>query len=650
MENDPSPSVRVSAELTVAERVTALQLARRNASLRLGPSRWIPLAIILAAVAFLLLGQNIASPWRHLFSGWVWLLVLIAVWCASMAIAMRLQRRLAADLPSRLELAADSEHLTLNTENASMRWPWSTVTSCEIVGDMLAISVRGLLTIAVPSRAFDSAEAIQTFADYVRTHLKSRGTAAAVVAPNDRLTSARAGEGSVSTLLRDFAHNIYAGLLLLCLRRKATRYLRVSSAQFALFVVLDVALSLLLAWLQSRGQGFLNWYALPNSFFLALTILAAASVAAWLAGRSERILAVAVAIVALILPASLIVQVTYWFVEPPISIWLWWAAVVWTSIASAVAAVRLLEVPALKAAYIAPTVLTTLMLPILFQDFSTQLWVPLKDRNAEESDYGARYQRVGSEAVLYAQPRLLDEALRAIEPGKPGVVELFYVGFAGSGYQDVFLNEVTGAERVLKERFALGPHSVILANSIRTPEERPFATRTALRRALEVVAQKMNGDEDILFLFLTAHGARNSELDVQMFPFRFKPLSAADVREMLDATGIKNRVIVVSACYAGGFITPNEGPDALIITAAHADRTSFGCRDGAEWTYFGQAFFSEALAQADSFEDGFRIASERVRDREQSEKLNASEPQMFIGERVKASLQALYQRVRRTTQ
>ena len=649
MENDPSSSVTVSAELTVAERLTALQLARRNASLRLGPSRWIPLAIILASVAFLLLGQNTAS-WRHLFSGRTWLLVVIAAWCVAMAIAMRLQRRLAAELPTRLDLAADSEHLTLNTENASMRWPWSAVNGCEIVGDMLAISVRGLLTIAVPARAFDSAEAIQSFADYVRTHLKSGGTTASIVAPNDRLTSAQTAEASIGALLRDFAHNIHAGLLLLCLRRKAIRYLRVSSAQFALFVVLDVALSLLLAWLQSRGQGFLNWYALPNSFFLALTILAAASVAAWLARRSERILAVAVAIVALMLPASLVLQVAYWFVQPPISMWLWWAAVVWTSIASAVAAVRLLEVPALKAAYIAPAVLTTLMLPILFQDLSTQLWVPLDHRNHEDSDYRSRYESAGGEAVLYAQPRLLDEALRAIEPGKPGVVELFYVGFAGSGYQDVFLNEVTGAERVLKERFALGPHSVILANSIRTPEERPFATRTALRRALEVVAQRMNGDEDILFLFLTAHGARNSELDVQMFPFRFKPLSAADVREMLDATGIKNRVIVVSACYAGGFIPPNEGPDALIITAAHADRTSFGCRDGAEWTYFGQAFFSEALAQADSFEDGFRIASERVRDREQSEKLNASEPQMFIGERIKASLQALYQRVRRPSQ
>jgi hypothetical protein len=29
----------------------------------------------------------------------------------------------------------------------------------------------------------------------------------------------------------------------------------------------------------------------------------------------------------------------------------------------------------------------------------------------------------------------------------------------------------------------------------------------------------------------------------------------------------------------------------LVITAAAADRPSFGCEDGATWTYFGDAFF-----------------------------------------------------------
>lgn len=607
--------------------------------------------MFVGAIVFLLIGQNVASPFGRFFSsGWTWLVVLIATWFATVPIATRLQRRLAADLPARLEVTAAGEHLTLKTEIASMQWPWSAITNCEVVGDMLAISVRGLLLIAVPSRAFESAEALQNFIDYVRAQVKRGGSANEALVFGEQLPSPPSVEGSKSSLLPDFAQNFYSGVLFLCFRRRGIKHLRASSAQFALFVGLDVALSVLLAWLQSRGQGYFNWYAIPNSLFFVLTILAAASVAAWLTGRGERILTLAVAVAALGFPASLLLQATYWFVDAPTTYWFWWVFVGWTSLASAATAVWVLEAPAFKAAYIAPAVLATLILPIFFLDFSQQIWTPQNDLSTEDSAYATRYERVSSEAVLYAQPRLLDEALGAVQPGTPGIVELFYVGFAGSGYQDVFLNEVTGAEKVLMDRFALGRHSVILANSIRSPEERPFATATALRRSLEVVAQKMNRDEDILFLFLTAHGARNKELDVQMYPYRFKPLSAEDVRQMLDETGIKNRVIVVSACYAGGFIPANEGPDALIITAAHADKTSFGCRDGAAWTYFGQAFFSEALNQADSFDDAFRIASERVSSREQSEKLSASDPQISIGERIKAPLQAFYQRVRRSSQ
>jgi hypothetical protein len=39
----------------------------------------------------------------------------------------------------------------------------------------------------------------------------------------------------------------------------------------------------------------------------------------------------------------------------------------------------------------------------------------------------------------------------------------------------------------------------------------------------------------------------------------------------------------------------------LIITAsAEANKTSFGCTDDADFTYFGRAFFDEALRQEHS--------------------------------------------------
>lgn len=633
----------VSATLTVDERHRALQLAQENSSRLLGPWRWLPLALVVAVVAIMVIAHNFKDRFAPSAPGWLWLVALLAAYLGAIAIALRLRRRLAADLPFSLQLTAEGEFLALQTENAFMRWPWAAVTGCETAGDTLVISVRGLMIIAVPLRAFGSAQASQQFVAEVRSHLPSASheTRIGTWEPSD------ASNRPLRVLISDFAHNFYAGTLLLVLRRNGFEHLRVSSAQFALIVAVDAVSSVLLAWLESGGRGFFNWSALPNSLFFILSILAAAAVAAWLAGRSERILALALAIAAIGLPASLVLQISYLAVEPAISGWLWWAFIGWTSFASAVAAVRMLAASATKAAYIVPSVLATLVLPLFALNHSFQLWTPLEDRNGASADYRAQYERAGSEAVLYAQARLLDEALGVVQPGKAGTVELFYVGFAGTGYQDVFLNEVTGAEQVLKERFALGPHSVILANSMRSPEERPFATATALRRTLDVVAQKMNRDEDVLLLFLTAHGASNHELEVQMFPFTFKQLSAKELREMLDSAGIKNRVLVVSACYAGGFIPPNQDPHTLIIAAAHAEKTSFGCRDGAQWTYFGQAFFSEALSQTNSFEDAFRVAAQRIREREGAERLEPSDPQMFVGERIGEPLQALYRTVRR---
>jgi hypothetical protein len=43
---------------------------------------------------------------------------------------------------------------------------------------------------------------------------------------------------------------------------------------------------------------------------------------------------------------------------------------------------------------------------------------------------------------------------------------------------------------------------------------------------------------------------------------------------------------------------------------------SFGCTDENEFTYFGRAFFKEALPQASSFQDAFRKAEALVREME----------------------------------
>ena len=72
-------------------------------------------------------------------------------------------------------------------------------------------------------------------------------------------------------------------------------------------------------------------------------------------------------------------------------------------------------------------------------------------------------------------------------------------------------------------------------------------------------------------------------------------LTADDLASALQESGIKWRTIVISACHAGSFIDALRNPDTIVITAAEADKASFGCSDDRNLTYFGEAFYRDAL-------------------------------------------------------
>jgi Peptidase C13 family len=107
---------------------------------------------------------------------------------------------------------------------------------------------------------------------------------------------------------------------------------------------------------------------------------------------------------------------------------------------------------------------------------------------------------------------------------------------------------------------------------------------------------------------------------------------------MLGRTGMRYKVVVISACYSGVFIPRLANPDTLVITAADADHPSFGCRDKAKWTYFGNAFFNVALRQAKSLKDAFIVARSLVKKREVRERFEPSNPLMAGGENVQPLL------------
>jgi hypothetical protein len=104
-------------------------------------------------------------------------------------------------------------------------------------------------------------------------------------------------------------------------------------------------------------------------------------------------------------------------------------------------------------------------------------------------------------------------------------------------------------------------------------------------------------------------------------------------------------VIVISACFSGGFIEPLKDDNTLIITAADAFHSSFGCEYDSDYTWFSQAFYDEALSETFSFVEAFEAAKEAVRDRERAEGYPPSNPQISVGSAMRKKLAALEKRL-----
>ena len=133
-------------------------------------------------------------------------------------------------------------------------------------------------------------------------------------------------------------------------------------------------------------------------------------------------------------------------------------------------------------------------------------------------------------------------------------------------------------------------------------------------------------------VYLASHGSRQHVLDVALPPLELAPLTAPALRGLLDTAGIKWRIVVVSACYSGGFIDALKDDYTLVLTASAADRASFGCGHRSDATFFGEALFQHGLAQSESLLSGFEAARVRVAEREKVGGFSPpSNPQVFVG-------------------
>lgn len=280
-------------------------------------------------------------------------------------------------------------------------------------------------------------------------------------------------------------------------------------------------------------------------------------------------------------------------------------------------------------------------------------WIVLQPQQLWTTDWQAKYaeemadgydglepgELEDPEATMYALDAQMDAALATLAPERPGHSDLYVLGFGGDASESVFGNEIRYLEALFARRFDADGRVLTLLNDADPETTRPLATATNLDRALAGVAATMDVEDDILFLYLTSHGGPDHQFLVNLPPLPLDQITPEGLRDSLDASGIRWRVLVISACYSGGYVEALRDPQTLVLTAARADRTSFGCGADSEITWFGKAYLVEALNQSTDFIAAFELARTRIAEWEADEEIEASEPQIDVGDEIAAQLE-----------
>lgn len=259
---------------------------------------------------------------------------------------------------------------------------------------------------------------------------------------------------------------------------------------------------------------------------------------------------------------------------------------------------------------------------------------------ARLADLGVEIERGRTAADTLAEHRRLDLALGSIGPQRKGVIDAYVVA-VGLDSDAVFGREAREAGRVLTRRYGAAGRSVVLAASDGTAESGlPRGSPANIAAVLARVAERMDRREDVLVLYLTSHGAPTG-IVYNDGDAGYGAISPARLWSVLTTLGIRNRLVLVSACFSGTFVPILASPATAIVTASSADRTSFGCRADNDWTFFGDALVNHALRQPQSLASAAAEAARTIAGWEASAALTPSQPQASIGAEASVWLAAL---------
>ncbi len=250
-------------------------------------------------------------------------------------------------------------------------------------------------------------------------------------------------------------------------------------------------------------------------------------------------------------------------------------------------------------------------------------------------------------AVQGSGATTLAAQLRAItdDPAPADARRVIFIGAALHSREDVFDHDVALFDALLKPLYGSAYRAVKLSNLRVHGGERalPLATVEHLDEVFETLAERRRPGDRYVVLFSSHGGAGLLEIEQ---PARYAPpfrlLSAEKVAAWARLLEPQRAWWVISACHGGSILPlPVVPGHAIVMTAAAADRSSFGCSNNEHNTWFIDALLvalrnsGVAASGHDSFGEVWVRTVALVAARERAQGMPPSLPQRRVGAQVR---------------
>lgn len=438
--------------------------------------------------------------------------------------------------------------------------------------------------------------------------------------------------------LNALGRNLAAGLRLALFMRVDRSAFRVSVTQLVLIVIVSAAIDIDLDWMRAAHEARFSILGLHGELFALGLLTLSSAVIAML--RRDRDLYLALPIV--ILASFPAIQLVHALPDLPgtrVAVadvarrFFEYAIFAWMALLAMRAVYVCADPHRLRRRAFAIGAGLLVIAPIWFAPLIGPLDPWWREYDPGQSDRDA--MSPASEPVLAAQDFMMDRALDQLDDERPGVTDLYFVGFAPDARRSGFVADVVSAQRAMDEHWHTNGRSVVLVNSPRTVAERPFATITHLREVLLQIGDLIDADDDVVMVYLAGSSGRDHTLTAVNPPLELIGLSPQGLKQLLDAAGIRWRIVVVSTCYAGAWVDALKDDETAVIASSGADVRGSDCAGGVAPSSFGQAFFTDGMRRSDDVARAFEVAQKSLADR------HAPPPVMAVGPALADHLKAL---------